>query len=308
MTDEINGKLEFPTNNVKIYLGIMIVKGWAFSKKSDNLSIEIFIDGNLVDKGRWGLPRYDIFKIYNSEESYESGFIARVSVQEYGDGLHVVKVLAKSSSSEKLLGKIDIKIGEKEIGDKAIPSESVPVGCPGQFKEFGQRYFQYFVELGNLKPNHRVLEIGCGMGRTAMPLTKFLKNGGEYFGIDLIPEAIQFCKDNITSRYPNFHFSIVEAYNKMYNPEASKKASEYKFPFENECFDFIFLASVFTHMVLEDVENYVSEIARVLKTGQRCFSTFFLINRRNSPANISDFHRNDFEHKFEGTLGEQGNL
>ena len=94
----------------------------------------------------------------------------------------------------------------------------------------------------------------------------------------------------------------------MYASKASKKALEYKFPFKNEFINFIILASVFTHMILEDVENYVSEIARVLKIGQGCFCTFFLINTRNSSSNVSDFHWNDFAHKFEGFQSRDPNI
>lgn len=300
MPNEIEGELEFPNNYRKIYWGIMIVKGWVFSKKSSNVSIEIYIDGNLIDMGRWGLPRFDIFKIFNSEKAYESGFIARVGVRSLTDGFHSVEVLAKSPYSEKLLGKIKVKIGKKEANDKVIPRENVPVGRPGAYKEWGQKYLHYFVELANLKPSHKVLEIGCGLGKMSLPLTKFLKNEGVYYAIDPIPEAIRFCQENISTRYSNFHFLVADVYNKMYNPKATKKACEYKFPLEDKFFDFIFLASVFTHMVLKDVENYISEIARVLKTGKCCFSTFFLTNTQNFQENKLNSSRLDFKHKFNG--------
>ena len=42
MDEEIVGNLDFPTNNVKIYWGIMIVKGWAFSKLDNDLIIKIY--------------------------------------------------------------------------------------------------------------------------------------------------------------------------------------------------------------------------------------------------------------------------
>ena len=56
------------------------------------------------------------------------------------------------------------------------------------------------------------------------------------------------------------------------------KASEYRFPFADESFDFAVLCSVFTHMLPEDVQRYVCEVARVLKTGGRCLISFFLVN------------------------------
>ncbi len=70
-------------------------------------------------------------------------------------------------------------------------------------------------------------------------------------------------------------------FNKKYNPNGRYKASKYKFPYENESFDFIFLASVFTHMLPQDMENYFCEIARVLKRDGRCLVTFFLLDKKS---------------------------
>ena len=41
--------------------------------------------------------------------------------------------------------------------------------------------------------------------------------------------------------------------------------------------DVAFLTSVFTHMLPEDVEHYLDELARVLKPGGRTLITWFLL-------------------------------
>ena len=41
------------------------------------------------------------------------------------------------------------------------------------------------------------------------------------------------------------------------------------------------LGSVFTHLLPEDVENYLAQVARVLKPGGRCLITFFLLNQES---------------------------
>jgi len=41
-------------------------------------------------------------------------------------------------------------------------------------------------------------------------------------------------------------------------------ASEFVFPFADASFDFVSLASVFTHMLPVDLEHYAGQIARVL--------------------------------------------
>ena len=58
------------------------------------------------------------------------------------------------------------------------------------------------------------------------------------------------------------------------------------------CSCLVILTSVFTHMLPDEVENYLKEIARVLKPGGLCFSTFFLINEESKKglANNTDFH------------------
>ena len=96
-----------------------------------------------------------------------------------------------------------------------------------------------------------------------------------------MPSAIEWANKEISSRYPTFHFRLADVYNKEYNPKGKIKASEFKFPYESESFDFVFLHSVFTHILQQDMENYFSEISRVLKRGGRCLITWFLLNKES---------------------------
>ena len=96
-----------------------------------------------------------------------------------------------------------------------------------------------------------------------------------------LPESIAWCRENITPRYPNFHFQVADIYNKSYNPGGSQRASEYRFPYEDESFDFVFLASVFTHLLPADMENYIAQTSRVLKSGGRCVISYFLLNKES---------------------------
>ena len=107
--------------------------------------------------------------------------------------------------------------------------------------------------------------------------------------------GIEWCQRAITPRYPNFRFQVADLYNRHYNPVGRFSASEYRFPFEDESFDFVVLTSVFTHLLPADRDNYISEIARVLRPGGRCFGTFFLFDDearsslRNGGAGSLDF-------------------
>src|SRR6185295_13231209 len=85
-----------------------------------------------------------------------------------------------------------------------------------------------------------------------------------------------WCTDNISSRFPNFHFHHANLSNTLYR-KAGSVAAKYRFPFPAERFDFIFLTSVFTHLRPEDAKNYLGEIKRVLKTEGRVLMTFLLM-------------------------------
>jgi ubiquinone/menaquinone biosynthesis C-methylase UbiE len=149
----------------------------------------------------------------------------------------------------------------------------------GDYMQIGEEFLKYIVELGGLKPDDTLLDLGSGFGRMAIPLTRYLSRKGGYVGLDVSKECIDWGTAHITSLFPNFKFKCIDVWNKTYNPEGKVKGSEYKMPFGSDCFDFIFLTSVFTHMIADEMENYLSEISRVLKPTRACLITFFLLNQ-----------------------------
>ena len=145
-------------------------------------------------------------------------------------------------------------------------------------KRVSRKFLRFFVERGSLKPNDRVLDVGCGTGRMASELSEYLDREGRYEGFDIMPEAIESCRRNIGSKHPNFNFSLIDVSNKFYNPDGEEVASEMTFPWESNSFDFVFLRSVFTHLLPREMKNYLREIARVLRPDGTCLATFFLVN------------------------------
>ena len=186
--------------------------------------------------------------------------------------------------------------------DDLLPPRRLRVRAGGakNFKTVGEEFLNYFIELGGLKPNEKVLDVGCGIGRIAVALTRYLDNRGSYEGFDVLAEGIRWSTRNITPKFPNFHFQFVDTYNKRYNPKGKFRANQFTFPYENDSFDFIFLNSVFTHMLPVDMENYLSEIFRVLKTGGRCLITFFLLNYESKKLIESRAAQLDFRYEKDG--------
>ncbi|MFA5842838.1 MAG: class I SAM-dependent methyltransferase [Candidatus Gracilibacteria bacterium] len=153
------------------------------------------------------------------------------------------------------------------------------------FKKIGDEFTDYFIRLGGLKPTDTVLDIGSGIGRMAIPLKPVLTKG-KYYGFDIDHRGIKWCQKNITKECSNFHFQTVDIFNKYYNKKGKIQAHEFKFPYQAEYFDFIFATSVFTHMLPEQISQYLKEIHRVLKPGGTCFVTWFSIDNE-AQKNIS---------------------
>jgi len=183
--------------------------------------------------------------------------------------------------------------------DSMIPPKSMTayVGR-SDFIKIGNEFSNYFIEFARLKKNAKVLDVGCGVGRIAVPLTSYLNESGSYCGFDIVESGINWCNEKIATKYSNFKFIHSDILNKHYNKNGSIPAHEHKFPFANETFDFVFLNSVFTHMFPQDIENYMREISRVLKHKGNCLITFFLINNESNrlmknPGSILNFKFHD---------------
>ena len=142
----------------------------------------------------------------------------------------------------------------------------------------------------DLQPEDSVLDIGSGLGRTAVALTGFLNAKGKYEGFDVVEKGVKWCKQKINRDYPNFNFNYVPLKNDLYNRN-TLDAQQFVFPYGNDMFDKVFLFSVFTHMSVEEIDNYLHEIKRVLKPGGLCLSTFLIYSEENEDwvANNRDF-------------------
>ena len=167
--------------------------------------------------------------------------------------------------------------------DQRIPPDQLITEHSGgisrdQFIAMGDEIVTHsLIGAAKLQPSGRLLDIGCGCGKIARPLTRYLSAQGGYDGIDITSAAIDWCRQAY-KQYPNFRFHLADLQSTRYNSAGAKKSSDYRFPFEADSFDVTFLGSVFTHLLPEDTAHYLREIARVLKPGGRCLATFFVLD------------------------------
>jgi len=154
----------------------------------------------------------------------------------------------------------------------------------GGFLEQGRIFATLFASLGGLRPDEDVLDIGCGIGRMALPLIEFLEPRSHYEGFDVSTPGIEWCQREITQRHPNFRFRTADLRNQRYNPRGTVSAAEYRFPYDDESFDFAISTSVFTHLRPVEIENYLREANRVLRPGGRLFGTWYLLGGQRPRA------------------------
>lgn len=164
----------------------------------------------------------------------------------------------------------DLFAAKKELSP---PARLIYTGR-GDFLKQGKEWCDFFIHHAGLKPSHKVLDIGSGIGRIALPLKEYLTV--KYEGFDAVRLGVEWCAQNISKRYPHFRFQYFPLHNDLYN-QSVLQASQFVFPYPESEFDFAFAISVFTHLLPGEVENYISQMKRVLNTGAKAVCTFFVL-------------------------------
>ncbi len=150
------------------------------------------------------------------------------------------------------------------------------VGPLRGFETAGAEYRLLLKLAAGLRPDSSLLDIGCGCGQMALWLANDLDEHGRYEGWDLHAPAIAWCQENISRSDSRCTFRHMDVRNGMYNPGGTTSAASYCFPKAGP-FDVILLKSVFTHMLHDEVANYLAQFPQLLKAKGRCLATFFLL-------------------------------
>ena len=174
-------------------------------------------------------------------------------------------------------------------------------GGPSTFDIISQGHTDNLRRWIGLAPDQTVLEIGCGIGRDAIPLTEILTNG-HYVGIDIVKPSIDWCRNNISRKHPNFAFHHFDVQDQLHNPAGTTKTTDIRIPLADRSVDRIVLFSVFTHMFQSDIEHYLREFKRVLKPSGLVYATTFLFNdeilEKARATNLTPFDLR-FEHEID---------
>jgi SAM-dependent methyltransferase len=147
-----------------------------------------------------------------------------------------------------------------------------------RFDELGLGHFKNVRTIAAARPDDRVLDVGCGIGRVALHFAKFLGEHGRYDGFDAVRLGVDWCNARIARRDPRFRFVHVDVYNRQYNPNGLLDAASFSFPYDDEKFSLVYATSVLTHLLPDAAAQYLKEISRVLEPGGRSLVTYFIIN------------------------------
>jgi SAM-dependent methyltransferase len=165
-----------------------------------------------------------------------------------------------------------------------VPPESLriwvgPFSDPELFARSGEQMLNDIVGVCGLPPDSRVLEIGCGCGRLSRAFARYLSPQGRYEAFDVARVLIEWCQQHLEPQLPNFHFFWADVRAGGHNPEGAMSGAAFRFPFSDDSFDLVVACSVFTHMLPDEIENYLAEVFRVLKTDGCFFMSVFLFDR-----------------------------
>jgi ubiquinone/menaquinone biosynthesis C-methylase UbiE len=156
-------------------------------------------------------------------------------------------------------------------GDPDIPEEIR--NLTNNAKSVGNCYHRaihftkFLKSYADLRPASRVLDVGCGWGLLALGLANLIEEPGSYVGIDIQKEAIAWTQKNVAPLNPGFSFVHLDIANTRYNAQGAIPYDGIRLPIESGSVDLAVFSSVFTHMRREEVEQYLRESQRVLRTG-----------------------------------------
>lgn len=160
-----------------------------------------------------------------------------------------------------------------------VPPDALLAGVgDGDYFAIGERGAALLEELAGLAASDRVLDVGCGLGRLAWPLSQRLAGRGSYDGFDTALPYVDWSRSHLGLDPARFRFHHADVRTSAYNPTGAIEADRFRFPWPDRSFDLAIATSLFTHLVPSAARRYLEEIARTLDFGGRLFASFFVLD------------------------------
>lgn len=150
--------------------------------------------------------------------------------------------------------------------DRSIPTQGITVHWARWYDRlvglatFGRasNLRRMTVELANIVPGERVLDVGCGTGQLTAHIGQQVGPTGQVIGIDPAAEMVDLARKH----FPNVEFQL---------------AAVERMPFDDDSFDVVVSSLVLHHLPSKLKPAALQEIRRVLKPGGRTVHVDFAV-------------------------------
>lgn len=127
-----------------------------------------------------------------------------------------------------------------------------------------------------------VFDFGCGCGRVARQLLQQKHRPCRYAGIDADNRMIDWRIENLSPIDSSFLFLHHDVYSPGYAPGNAYRLAQ-PFPVGDGEFSLLIALSVFTHLVRQQTEYYLDEVARILRPDGVALTTWFFFDNDSFP-------------------------
>ncbi len=251
------------------------IRGWALDLAGDGVTVDVLLDGNLIESIPAKIDRPDVEGYFDLKHSGVArgfrSFIPWASLKEVKANSRVELTIHKGAKRfsygplpvrrvETSL-KPDQRSQYKNVWDREVNSEKTAMlavagtASKSDFFSSGETTADTLVRAMDIKASDVVLEIGCGIGRIGVPLTKLCT---KWIGTDISPKMLELARTEIARTGRN-NFELHELFACNLNS------------FRSDSVDKIYCSTVFMHLDEWDRFAYVEDSFRVLKPGGKLY-------------------------------------
>ncbi len=147
-----------------------------------------------------------------------------------------------------------------------------------------QGFFSVLFALFLKKKSPCIFDFGCGMGGLAPVAWHFVREGGQYLGVDTDATSIAQCQQTY-SDLSNCKFYLTADLNPFYLQKDQRTAGDQgiDWPVKDNSQDLVIAMSVFTHLQEDAARRYLEKIFNVLSDEGLAFLSFHIVRGYDNP-------------------------